>query len=75
MGSIPFRQRALHPGAAVLGVGPIRGLPVEGDAADARQCTVWLSLSYDARRIDDESATRFLQQVAREIEEPYRLLA
>jgi pyruvate dehydrogenase E2 component (dihydrolipoamide acetyltransferase) len=63
------------PECAILGVGRIRPVPaVEGGAIVVRQ-KMWLSLTADHRLVDGGPAARFLQGIARYIEEPYLLLA
>jgi len=63
------------PECAILGVGRIRPVPsvVEGQVVVRQK--LWLSLTADHRLVDGAPAARFLQGIARYVEQPYLLLA
>jgi len=63
------------PECAILGVGRIRPVPsvVEGQVVVRQK--MWLSLTADHRLVDGAPAARFLQGIARYVEQPYLLLA
>jgi pyruvate dehydrogenase E2 component (dihydrolipoamide acetyltransferase) len=63
------------PEAAILGVGRIRPEPAVVDGQIAVRQILWLSLTFDHRLVDGGPAARFLQAIARYIEQPYLLLA
>jgi len=63
------------PECAILGVGRIHPEPaIVGGEIVVRQ-RMWLSLTFDHRLVDGGPAARFLQCIARYVEEPYFLLA
>jgi pyruvate dehydrogenase E2 component (dihydrolipoamide acetyltransferase) len=63
------------PEGAILGVGRIRPEPAVVDGQIAVRQILWLSLTFDHRLVDGGPAARFLQAIARYIEQPYLLLA
>jgi pyruvate dehydrogenase E2 component (dihydrolipoamide acetyltransferase) len=63
------------PQCAILGVGRIRPEPAVVDGQVAVRQMMWLSLTFDHRLVDGAPAARFLQGMARYIEDPYLLLA
>jgi pyruvate dehydrogenase E2 component (dihydrolipoamide acetyltransferase) len=63
------------PECAILGVGRIRPEPVVVDGQVVVRQMMWLSLTFDHRLVDGAPAARFLQGIARYIENPYLLLA
>lgn len=66
----------INPGeSAILCVGAIRAMPwVHGGEVAVRQVTQ-LSLSFDHRVVDGELGSRFLSDIARQLERPANLLA
>ena len=66
----------INPGeSAILAVGAIREMPwVHSGALAVRQVTQ-LSLSFDHRVVDGELGSRFLSDIARQLESPANLLA
>jgi pyruvate dehydrogenase E2 component (dihydrolipoamide acetyltransferase) len=63
------------PECAILGVGRIRSVPAVVNGQVAIRQHMWLSLTADHRLVDGGPAARFLQGIARYIEDPYLLLA
>jgi len=63
------------PECAILGVGRIRPVPAVVDGQIVVRQKMWLSLTADHRLVDGGPAARFLQGIARYIEQPYLLLA
>jgi pyruvate dehydrogenase E2 component (dihydrolipoamide acetyltransferase) len=63
------------PECAILGVGRIRPVPGVADGQIMVRQKMWLSLTADHRLVDGGPAARFMQGIARYIEEPYLLLA
>ena len=63
------------PECAILGVGRIRPMPAVVAGQVAVRQKMWLSLTADHRLVDGGPAARFLQGIARYIEDPYLLLA
>jgi pyruvate dehydrogenase E2 component (dihydrolipoamide acetyltransferase) len=69
-------QAILNPSqAAILAVGRVKERPVAHEGAVVVRPTVHLTLSVDHRLLDGAQAARFLERIARYIEEPYLLLA
>ena len=62
------------PQSAILAVGRVRERPVAVDGAVLVRPTLHLTLSLDHRLLDGAQGARFLERVARLIEEPYLLL-
>lgn len=63
------------PESAILGVGRIQPEPTVIDGQVAIRQRMWLSLTFDHRVVDGAPAARFLQAIARYVQEPYLLLA
>ena len=74
-GSLFFTPRINPPESAVLGMGKIMKQPVVRDEQITIRSMMYLSLSYDHRIIDGETAVKFLQEVKRGLESPQNLLA
>lgn len=73
-GSLFFTPRINPPESAILGMGKIMKQPVaEGDQIVIRSM-MYLSLTYDHRTIDGETAVKFLQEVKKALESPRNLL-
>lgn len=63
------------PESAILGVGRLRQVPgLDPTGAVATRTMLHLSLTFDHRLIDGVPAARFLQTIARYVENPYRWL-
>ena len=73
-GSLFFTPRINPPDSAILGMGKIMRQPVVINEAIAIRSMIYLSLSYDHRIIDGETAVKFLQEVKRALESPSALL-
>jgi len=63
------------PQSAILAVGRIKDRPVALEGAVVVRPTMHLTLSADHRQLDGAQAARFVERVAKLIEEPYLLLA
>ncbi|MEN6478608.1 MAG: dihydrolipoamide acetyltransferase family protein [Anaerolineales bacterium] len=63
------------PESAILGVGRIQPEPTVIDGQVVIRQRMWLSLTFDHRVVDGAPAARFLQAIARYVQEPYLLLA
>jgi pyruvate dehydrogenase E2 component (dihydrolipoamide acetyltransferase) len=63
------------PQSAILAVGRIKDRPVALEGAVVVRPTMHLTLSADHRQLDGAQAARFLERVAKLIEEPYLLLS
>jgi pyruvate/2-oxoglutarate dehydrogenase complex dihydrolipoamide acyltransferase (E2) component len=73
-GSLFFTPRINPPESAVLGMGKIMKQPVVRNEEIAIRSMMYLSLSYDHRIIDGETAVKFLQEVKKVLESPSNLL-
>jgi pyruvate dehydrogenase E2 component (dihydrolipoamide acetyltransferase) len=62
------------PQAAILAAGRIAKRPLVVDDALQVRPTMWLSLSVDHRAADGASASSFLQDLVRYLEDPYQML-
>ena len=62
------------PQCAILGIGETACRPVVVDGELAVRETVWLSLTFNHRLVDGGPAARFMQRIARLVEEPRLLL-
>ena len=69
-GSLFFTPRINPPESAVLGMGKIMEQPVVRHDKITVRSMMYLSLSYDHRIIDGETAVKFLQEVKRVLESP-----
>lgn len=73
-GSVLFTPIINHPQSAVLGLGRIAPTPVVRDDAIVPALMMYLSLTYDHRSIDGETAVKFLQRVRHYLEHPDDML-
>jgi len=73
-GSLFFTPRINPPESAVLGMGKITRQPVVIGEEITIRSMMYLSLSYDHRIIDGETAVKFLQEVKKALESPKNLL-
>jgi len=73
-GSLFFTPRINPPESAVLGMGKIMKQPVVRNEEITIRSMMYLSLSYDHRIIDGETAVKFLQEVKKILESPKNLL-
>jgi len=73
-GSLFFTPRINPPESAVLGMGKTMKHPVVRNEGIAIRSMMYLSLSYDHRIIDGETAVKFLQEVKKLLESPRNLL-
>jgi pyruvate/2-oxoglutarate dehydrogenase complex dihydrolipoamide acyltransferase (E2) component len=73
-GSLFFTPRINPPESAVLGMGKIMKQPVVRREEITIRSMMYLSLSYDHRIIDGETAVKFLQEVKKLLESPRNLL-
>jgi len=69
-----FTPIIVLPETAILGVGRIARRPAVKDKSFVIRETVWLSLAFDPRLVNETSAARFLQRVAHFVERPYSVL-
>ncbi|CAK7005173.1 MAG: Dihydrolipoyllysine-residue succinyltransferase component of 2-oxoglutarate dehydrogenase complex [Desulfovibrio sp.] len=74
-GSIVFTPIINHPQSAVLGLGRIAKVPVvKEDDTIAPALMMYMSLTYNHRSIDGETAVKFLQRVRYYLEHPAEML-
>jgi pyruvate/2-oxoglutarate dehydrogenase complex dihydrolipoamide acyltransferase (E2) component len=73
-GSLFFTPMIHHPQSAILGMGKVLKQPVVREDQIVIRSMMYLSLSYDHRIIDGETAVRFLQKVKSLLESPQELL-
>lgn len=73
-GSIVFTPIINHPQSAVLGLGRIAPTPVVRDGAVVPALMMFMSLTYNHRSIDGETAVKFLQRVRHYLEHPDEML-
>ncbi|MDC7788883.1 dihydrolipoamide acetyltransferase family protein [Rhodoplanes sp. TEM] len=73
-GSVLFTPIINHPQSAVLGLGRIAPTPVVRGDAIVPALMMYLSLTYNHRSIDGETAVKFLQQVRHYLEHPDDML-
>ena len=76
-GSLFFTPRINAPESAILGMGKIMKQPVVRPVAGEDQIVIrsmiYLSLTYDHRHIDGETAVTFLQEVKKALQDPANL--
>ena len=73
-GSLFFTPRINPPESAILGMGKIMKQPVVDGEEITIRSMIYLSLSYDHRIIDGETAVKFLQEVKKALESPRSLV-
>jgi Pyruvate/2-oxoglutarate dehydrogenase complex, dihydrolipoamide acyltransferase (E2) component, and related enzymes len=73
-GSVLFTPIINHPQSAVLGLGRIAMTPVVRDEAIVPALMMYMSLTYNHRSIDGETAVRFLQRIRFYLEHPDKML-
>jgi pyruvate/2-oxoglutarate dehydrogenase complex dihydrolipoamide acyltransferase (E2) component len=73
-GSVLFTPIINHPQSAVLGLGRIAPTPVVRDDAIVPALMMYMSLTYNHRSIDGETAVKFLQRVRHYLEHPDEML-
>lgn len=73
-GSVLFTPIINHPQSAVLGLGRIAPTPVVRGDAIVPALMMYMSLTYDHRSIDGETAVTFLQRVRHYLEHPDEML-
>lgn len=73
-GSLFFTPRINPPESAILGMGKIMKQPVVRGEEITIRSMMYLSLSYDHRIIDGETAVKYLQEVKKALESPQNLL-
>lgn len=73
-GSVVFTPIINHPQSAVLGLGRVAPTPVVRDGAVVPALMMYLSLTYNHRSIDGETAVKFLQRVRHYLEHPDEML-
>lgn len=73
-GSVVYTPIINHPQSAVLGLGRIAPTPVVRDGAIVPALMMYLSLTYNHRSIDGETAVKFLQRVRHYLEHPDEML-
>jgi pyruvate dehydrogenase E2 component (dihydrolipoamide acetyltransferase) len=73
-GSVLFTPIINHPQSAVLGLGRIAPTPVVRDDKIVAALMMYMSLTYDHRSIDGETAVKFLQRVRHYLEHPDEML-
>lgn len=73
-GSVLFTPIINHPQSAVLGLGRIAPTPVVRDDKIVAALMMYMSLTYDHRSIDGETAVKFLQRVRYYLEHPDEML-
>jgi pyruvate dehydrogenase E2 component (dihydrolipoamide acetyltransferase) len=69
-GSLFFTPRINPPESAILGMGKIMKQPVVRDDQIVIRSMMYLSLTYDHRHIDGETAVKFLQEVKKALQNP-----
>ena len=69
-GSLFFAPIINYPESAIVGMGKVVKTPVVRDDQVVIRPMMYLSLSYDHRVLDGETAVRFLQQVKKGLESP-----
>jgi 2-oxoglutarate dehydrogenase E2 component (dihydrolipoamide succinyltransferase) len=69
-GSLFFTPRINAPESANLGMGQIMKQPVVRDDQIVIRSMIYLSLTYDHRHIDGETAVTFLQEVKKALQDP-----
>ncbi len=69
-GSLFFTPRINAPESAILGMGKIMKQPVVRDDQIVIRSMIYLSLTYDHRHIDGETAVTFLQEVKKALQDP-----
>ncbi len=72
-GSLFFTPRITPPESAILGMGKIMKQPVVRDDQIVIRSMIYLSLTYDHRHIDGETAVTFLQEVKKALQDPRNL--
>jgi pyruvate/2-oxoglutarate dehydrogenase complex dihydrolipoamide acyltransferase (E2) component len=72
-GSLFFTPRINPPESAILGMGKIMKQPVVRDDQIVIRSMIYLSLTYDHRHIDGETAVTFLQEVKKALQDPGKL--
>ena len=72
-GSLFFTPRISPPESAILGMGKIMKQPVVRDDQIVIRSMIYLSLTYDHRHIDGETAVTFLQEVKKALQDPGNL--
>jgi pyruvate/2-oxoglutarate dehydrogenase complex dihydrolipoamide acyltransferase (E2) component len=72
-GSLFFTPRINPPESAILGMGKIMKQPVVRDDQIVIRSMIYLSLTYDHRHIDGETAVTFLQEVKKALQDPANL--
>jgi 2-oxoglutarate dehydrogenase E2 component (dihydrolipoamide succinyltransferase) len=72
-GSLFFTPRINAPESAILGMGKIMKQPVVRDDQIVIRSMIYLSLTYDHRHIDGETAVTFLQEVKKALQDPGKL--
>ena len=73
-GSVLFTPIINHPQSAVLGLGRIAPTPVVRDDAIVPALMMFMSLTYNHRSIDGETAVKFLQRIRHHLEHPDEML-
>lgn len=73
-GSVFFTPIINHPQSAVLGLGRIAPTPVVRDDAIVPALMMFMSLTYNHRSIDGETAVKFLQRVRHYLEHPDEMI-
>jgi pyruvate/2-oxoglutarate dehydrogenase complex dihydrolipoamide acyltransferase (E2) component len=73
-GSVLFTPIINHPQSAVLGLGRIAPTPVVRGDAIVPALMMYMSLTYNHRSIDGETAVKFLQRVRHYLEHPDEML-
>jgi pyruvate/2-oxoglutarate dehydrogenase complex dihydrolipoamide acyltransferase (E2) component len=73
-GSVLFTPIINHPQSAVLGLGRIAPTPVVRDDAIVPALMMYMSLTYNHRSIDGETAVKFLQRVRHYLEHPDEMI-
>jgi pyruvate/2-oxoglutarate dehydrogenase complex dihydrolipoamide acyltransferase (E2) component len=72
-GSLFFTPRINPPESVILGMGKIMKQPVVRDDRIVVRSMIYLSLTYDHRHIDGETAVTFLQEVKKALQNPGNL--
>lgn len=72
-GSLFFTPRINAPESAILGMGKIMKQPVVRADQIVIRSMIYLSLTYDHRHIDGETAVTFLQEVKKALQDPEKL--
>lgn len=73
-GSLFFTPRINPPQSAILGMGKFMKQPVVVNDDITIRSMMYLSISYDHRIIDGETAVKFLQEVKKTLESPQNLI-